>query len=269
MGNLLIIDSGHNEYVKGKESPDKSLREWKFNNSMQYKLANRLKSLNIDYYMTNPYPQGKDEIGLITRCNKANSYWKNQGKPNCLFLSIHANAYKEWSSARGVEVFTCKNCSSNSTKASRLICNSIYNGVKNNIDKGFINRGSKIEDFTVISKTNMPAVLVEYGFYTNKLDLEILKHKQDELVEYTLDGICSYFGVNYSSEEKYANGNYNKKAKTTENLNVRKGRGTNYDIVSTIPKGSSINVNYCLNNWFSTYDLGTLGYVSGDYIKFL
>ncbi len=25
---LLILDSGHCEYVKGKEAPDKSLREW-------------------------------------------------------------------------------------------------------------------------------------------------------------------------------------------------------------------------------------------------
>ena len=56
MSKLLIIDSGHNEYVKGK-----------------------------------------DEIGLMTRCNKANDYWENHKKPNCLFLSIHANAYKEWS----------------------------------------------------------------------------------------------------------------------------------------------------------------------------
>ncbi|WP_158540643.1 hypothetical protein [Romboutsia weinsteinii] len=45
MSKLLIIDSGHNEYVKGK-----------------------------------------DEIGLMTRCNKANDYWENHKKPNYLFL---------------------------------------------------------------------------------------------------------------------------------------------------------------------------------------
>ena len=38
---LLILDSGHNEYVQGKEAPDKSLREWAFNNEMQYKIKKR------------------------------------------------------------------------------------------------------------------------------------------------------------------------------------------------------------------------------------
>lgn len=272
MSKLLIIDSGHNEYVKGKEAPDKSLREWNFNNSMQYKLAKRCKDLNIPYYMTNPNPKGKDEIGLMTRCNKANDYWENHKKPNCLFLSIHANAYKEWSNPRGVEVFTSKNCSKSSTNVSKLVCNSIYNGVKDNIDNGFINRGCKVENFTVISKTTMPAILVEYGFYTNRSDLNILKNKRDDLVEYTLRAVCSYFGVEYRSIHNsldYANGNYNKKAKTTANLNKRCGRGTNFSIITTIPKGTIITVNYCLDNWFSTYDFGVLGYVNGKYIKLM
>ena len=44
MSNLVILDSGHAEYVEGKQAPDKSLREWDFNNQMQYKLKKRFGS---------------------------------------------------------------------------------------------------------------------------------------------------------------------------------------------------------------------------------
>ena len=70
-------------------------------------------------------------------------------------------------------------------------------------------------------------------------------------------------------DKKYANGTYNKKARTTANLNLRKGRGTDFDIIQVIPKGTTLTVSYCLNNWFSTYDFGTVGYVSGDYIELI
>ena len=39
MANLIILDSGHAEKVSGKQSPDKSLREWDFNNQIQYKFV--------------------------------------------------------------------------------------------------------------------------------------------------------------------------------------------------------------------------------------
>ena len=70
------------------------------------------------------------------------------------------------------------------------------------IDTGFKNRGVKCQDFTVIYKTITPAVLIEYGFYSNKDDLKILKNNQNELVEATLKGICKYFNIKYQESKK-------------------------------------------------------------------
>ena len=56
MSNLVILDSGHAEYVEGKQAPDKSLREWDFNNQMQYKLEKRLEDHYISVYLNNPSP---------------------------------------------------------------------------------------------------------------------------------------------------------------------------------------------------------------------
>lgn len=75
-----------------------------------------------------------------------------------------------------------------------------------------------------------------------------------------------------NSSIKYKNGDYNRKARTTANLNIRNERSTSSKIIKTIPKGTVLEVNYCLNNWFSTYDYKYNNkpcYVSADYIELI
>ena len=185
---LLILDSGHCEYVKGKEAPDKSFREWEFNNDMQYRIESRAKECGIEVYMTNPYPKGRDEIGLTKRASLANGYWIKRGKPKALFVSIHANAYGvDFNSVRGTETYVASNASSSSKKAARFIQDEVVKAFRD-IDSGARDRGVKVNDFTVIYKAYMPSVLVEYGFYTNFKDLRVLMFYRDELVEATLRG---------------------------------------------------------------------------------
>ncbi len=144
---------------------------------MQYALKKRLEEHLIDVYLTNPSPAGIDEIGLSKRAQLANNYWIKQGKPNAIFVSLHANAFynkdkdgkeiKEFNSARGVEVFHASNASQGSKDLAKYLDTEIFNTVKA-IDTNFKDRGVKCSDFTVIYKSNMKAVLIEYGFYTNK-----------------------------------------------------------------------------------------------------
>ena len=75
-----------------------------------------------------------------------------------------------------------------------------------------------------------------------------------------------------NSSIKYKNGDYNRKARTTANLNIRNERSTSSKIIKTIPKGTVLEVNYCLNNWFSTYDYKYNNkpcYVSANYIELI
>ena len=48
----------------------------------------------------------------------------------------------------------------------------------------------------------MPSILIEYGFYTNKADIKILKNNVDDLVEATMKGVCKYFGITYKAPKK-------------------------------------------------------------------
>ena len=208
---LVLGDGGHAEKVAGKCAPDKSLYEWKFNKEVDTKMKKRCKDHGIDYYQTNPNPKGKDEMGLSKRAELANAHWKKQGKPKALFISYHANAYYEkdkngkakveFNSARGTETFIASNASTNSKNAAKYIQDEIVKAMKS-LDKNAKDRGVKTENFTVIYKAQMPSILLEYGFYTNKSDIKILKNNVDDLVEATMKGVCKYFGITYKAPKK-------------------------------------------------------------------
>ena len=276
----------------GKRSPDGSLREWEFNNAMQYKLKARLEQLGFIVYLVNPNPEKGAEVSLASRCSKANSYWAGKGKPgDTLYISIHANAAGNggWSTARGVEVFTSVGCSSKSANAAKKVCNAIYKDVYA-IDKGFKNRGHKSNNYYVVRHTNMPAILIEYEFYSNQAGVALLKNKRDLLCEATIKGICEHFGIAYkapgvakepvkettqptklpSTGKPWKNGTYNAKVKVTaSSLNVRAGRpgsGEYNKILGQFKKGTVIQVGYCLNGWFGVIYNGKQGFISGDYV---
>lgn len=195
--NLLLLDSGHAKNTPGKVAIDKSLYEWDFNNKMQYSIKKRCEEHGIHVYLSNPNPESVADIGLTTRANKMNDYWKSKGKPKSLMISLHANAYgSDWNGARGCETFNAGNASATSKSFAKDINTEIFSAMKK-LDVNAKDRGVKTEDFTVIYKTLTPAVLVEYGFYTNKDDLKILKNNQSELIEATVKSICKYFGIKY------------------------------------------------------------------------
>lgn len=194
---MVILDSGHNEYVSGKEAPDKSMREWEFNNDMQQRISRMLSEYPEFYvYLTNPNPAKKNEIGLSKRSALANSQWRAKGKPDAMFISLHANAYGVWSNANGCETFYARNASSKSKSFAKLVNDNIHATLKE-LNPKSVNRGVKCENFAVIKNAAMPAVLIEYAFYTNKTDLDILKNNRQELAEATVKAICEYFKVEY------------------------------------------------------------------------
>ena len=155
----IAIDCGHTESTAGKRSPDSSLLEYEFNRDVGKRLEAHLKRNGFETLLI--APTGKDS--LSARCKKAND-WKAD-----LFISIHANAYGNgWNDANGWGIFIC----GKGGKAEKL-AESVR---KVSIPMLSIrDRGIKVEQFTVIAKTNMPAVLVEHAFYTNRAECELLK----------------------------------------------------------------------------------------------
>ena len=281
------LDAGHSKATGGKRNtianPD--FFEYEFNNDIAIKLKKRLEEHGITVYLTNTTPTGAD-IALTTRANTANTKYKELGKPaNSLFVSIHANASgscASWANARGVETYHAKNASTNAKKAAKAVNDQIYKDVYS-IDKGFRNRGVKESNFTVIYKAIMPSILIEHAFYDNKEDLNILQTKRDVLVEADCKGICAYFGITYkasSNKAPVANTTVTNNTTSgfkqflgrcnTDNLNCRKGPGTNYAVDQQIDKGVVITiVGEQMNGSTKWYKAKSGYYVSAKYIDFV
>ncbi|MFD7525320.1 N-acetylmuramoyl-L-alanine amidase [Paenibacillus chitinolyticus] len=68
--------------------------------------------------------------------------------------------------------------------------------------RGLPDRGKKSKDLAVLRQTNMPAVLLEYGFIDRDVDAELLKDDKflDELAKATADGWVEAFGLPAASE---------------------------------------------------------------------
>ena len=79
-----------------------------------------------------------------------------------LFVSLHFNAFSK-PSANGTETWIFSNNSTAKPKAQSIL--------KELCDLGYRNRGVKVGEFAVLRHTNMPAVLVEIAFITNKDDM--------------------------------------------------------------------------------------------------
>ena len=70
---------------------------------------------------------------------------------------------------------------------------------------------------------------------------------------------------------EFKNGDYNGKVRTIANLNVRAGRGTDYKILGTLPKGTVVEARYILEKdgtpWASIDYGKTVGYISMKYVE--
>ena len=136
---LLILDSGHAEKVGGKRNEKEGFFEWEINNDMQYKIKKRAEDHGIHVYLTNPSPQGVDEMGLSKRCRLANDYWTSKGKPKSIFISLHGNAYRD-SSVRGVETYHAKNASTTSKNFAKTLNDEVVKTMKS-LDSNAKDRG--------------------------------------------------------------------------------------------------------------------------------
>ncbi|WP_079528939.1 N-acetylmuramoyl-L-alanine amidase [Halobacillus hunanensis] len=103
-----------------------------------------------------------------------------------LFVSIHANGYYD-SSAKGIETFY---------NAGSWEAKDIADLVQENVisETSNLSRGVFKADYYVLRHTDMPAILVETGFVSNKKDAKLLKSKdyREQVAKGIVKGIEKY-----------------------------------------------------------------------------
>lgn len=182
----ILLDNGHAKSTAGKRSPKlddgRIFYEWEFNRDVVARIAKGLDGLKIKYHIL--VPETEEDISLTERANRANQLCKTYGTKNCLFISVHSNAFgygKKWEDPGRWSVWTTVGV----TKSDE-ISKVFYDVAEERLEPyGFSCRDGKVQgngnagpdyesNFTVLYKTWCPAILTENLFYTNKKECEWL-----------------------------------------------------------------------------------------------
>ncbi len=265
--NEVVLDFGHGGTDPGACSGSYKEKVW--NKETGDACHQELKRHNVVVHLTR---KNDETLSISQRCaiaNKTNAKW---------FVSIHHNA---GGGDRGEAIHSIyrgagKDLADNIGKELKTIGQSAI--------KVYDRKNGNTDYYGVIRGTNMNAVIVEVCFIDNVEDRRIA----DTLEERKRNGVAIAHailktmgiaikptgGSTSSSSHKYKNGNYDRKARVVgtngTDLNVRKGRGASFDKIGKFNEGQVIEVNYCKDNWFSTWSYkGKEGYISGDYIELI
>lgn len=197
MSYKVAIDAGHSSYTTGKQTPSGYKEHW-FNVAVSNYIDLKLKELGFLTFKT-----GWDDTN--SKDDKEVSLGERQRQiknAKCdISISVHANAHgdgKTYTTAQGVETFVHNDssCVGDSVKLANSIHKYLINGTKQT------NRKVKSSGLAMCNCKNMgvkAAVLIEYGFMTNKYEESLIKSDSFclECAEETVKGICEYFGVDF------------------------------------------------------------------------
>ena len=277
----IAIDEGHGLKTAGKRclkslDPNQT-REWVLNHRVGVEVEKYLKSAGHEVLRVSD-PDGSSDVSLANRVKKANDWGAD------FYVSIHHNAGINGGSGGGTCVYIYNKCTKDSK--SPAFQKAIYeNAIKHANLKGNRSDGTPEANHYVTRETNMAAVLVECGFMDSSTDIKCILDPEwsKKMALGIAEGICDVLGGNIKKEEKkpaatpkkpliFENGDYNKKVKTTANLNVRSGRGTKYNILGTLKKGSIVKVLYILKAsagyFWGSVDYGkNVGFIRLDYVS--
>ena len=113
----------------------------------------------------------------------------NEAKAD-VYVSIHSNAYPDPES-NGTETHYCPD--TKNSAASRFLAGQLQRELVSVL--GLRDRGVKANSFYVLTKTEMPAALVELGFLSNPEEEELLKKESTHLdaAKAIYQGLEAYF----------------------------------------------------------------------------
>ena len=269
MAYLVALDAGHGMNTSGKQSVklDKDIiingkvvkkkgeriKENEWNRAVAKCCAAALKRCGIGYYYTADMT-GKTDTPLSTRANRANA------KKCDLLVSFHYNAIggcDKWQTkCKGLLVLKTKGCQSGSTKIANLVHKRLMADIKYSHDYG-VGVDVNWSGFTlaILRQTDMPATLIEFGFmdYKEEAIKMVDPAFQKKCGEAVAKAICEYFGVKYKKEvvkeepkEEKSEGVYRVR---TDELNVRKGPGVNFEKTNEVHKGDAFTIVEINGNW--------------------
>ncbi|MCY3030394.1 N-acetylmuramoyl-L-alanine amidase [Aerococcus sp. Group 1] len=195
----VMLDPGHGNWSGASYA---GANEGTLNKNLADKLTRVLQSRGYRVLSARP---GTSDTGLLQRSQIANESNAD------IFVSMHHNAMgaANRGKAQGIETYYYQYFNNYPSKINpyhnnaQRITNSAYlaKQIQNQLigNTGAINRGVQTNTFAVLRETDIPAVLIEYGFGDNPQELSRLRNSnyQDKLVQATANAIDAYFNNVY------------------------------------------------------------------------
>lgn len=184
----ICIDAGHGGYDPGAVGPG-GTKEKDVTLVISLLLAEKLRVAGQEVILTREGDVVKwtPSNDLTKRCQIANN---NKAD---VFISIHANAATN-PAATGTETYH---------HVSSIAGKKLAKAVQENliIAFGLPDRGIKTANFTVLTGTNMPAILVELAFISNQAEEAMLRSAgyQEQAAEAIYRGLARIYGLEVST----------------------------------------------------------------------
>lgn len=187
MAIKIFIDQGHNPVNPNAGAEAGGVREQDINFQVGVRLAALLNNNpNFEARLSRPTPETQlgtsTTTSLQARVNAANSW------PADFFISLHCNI-SEITTASGSEAYVYSSSSPGYAMGTRILEGIHYM-------TGLPNRGViATTRLYVLRATAMPAVLVEMGFMSNPVDLNLLVNDPQSFARGIYNGILAYYGL--------------------------------------------------------------------------
>ena len=212
---MVHLDNGHGKATPGKRSPsattgrgygnysaeELTIFEYDYNRQIVKLVDEKLRQLGFKTFIVTPETEG--DVGLTTRTVRSNNMVKKNPTLKHIFISAHLNACgdgKTWYTGKSGS-YWCAYTSKGQTQGDKLadcfydaaeeILKPLGKTIKTDMSDG--DRDLE-ENFTVITKTSSPAVLVESLFMTNVDDVLFLKSEKGKqaIVDVYVNAVKKY-----------------------------------------------------------------------------
>lgn len=176
--NLIVIDPGHGGFDPGAVA-DRGLTEKEVVMEISSYMSDLLQEEGYDVILTR---RGDQFVSLRERVEIANNTNAS------LFVSVHSNAAHR-NSVRGLETYHAPGRDGESLQLAQELQNTMAESLP------LMDRGVKVDNFTVIRDTEMPSALLEIGFLSNPEDARLLADSEFryDAAEAAVEGIERYF----------------------------------------------------------------------------
>ena len=193
MCKKVMLDPGHGIETAGKRSPDGTYLEHEFNLDMAQRLKAQLERHGVSVILTR---NTEHDVSLADRVAISNA-----ANPD-LFVSLHSNASGDgtaWTSPDGYGIYTsaAEETAERNKAAKAILARAREAGVS------LWGEGLHHDiSLYVLKNTVAPAVLIEHGFHTNRVETEKLKSAayRDLLAAVDAKGILDYLGMDWVEE---------------------------------------------------------------------